>query len=60
MQNYIIKATNLTPSITLKANTGIIEIKGKSIPENSLEFEPVYEWLDAYILELSEKTVALH
>lgn len=49
-------ATNLhiddslkTPSISFAAENGILEIKGKSIPENSLEFyRPVFEWLDSY------------
>ncbi len=38
-----------TPSIIFTAGNGILEIKGKSIPENSLEFyRPVFEWLDNY------------
>ncbi len=58
MENYIIDATNLTPSIGLKTNEGTIELKGKSIPENSLEFyQPVYDWLDAYVETPQEKTI---
>lgn len=38
-----------TPSILLDPNQGIIELKGKSIPENSFGFyEPLYDWLNEY------------
>lgn len=38
-----------TPSILLDPTKGLIELKGKSIPENSFEFyEPLYDWLNEY------------
>ena len=46
-----------TPSVLLDPVQGLIEIKGKSIPENSFEFyDPLYEWLNEYIEEPREKT----
>ena len=38
MDPLIIEESIKTPSITFNPNTGVLEIKGKSIPENSLEF----------------------
>ena len=38
-----------TPSIVFTPDSGILEIRGKSIPENSLEFyKPVFDWLETY------------
>ncbi len=49
MNTLIINDSVKTPSIIFTSENGILEIKGKSIPENSLEFyKPVYEWLDNY------------
>ena len=49
MDPLIIEESVKTPSITFNPITGVLELKGKSIPENSLEFyKPVFEWLDAY------------
>ena len=48
MSNLIIDDSIKTPSIVF-GKSGMFEIKGKSIPENSLEFyKPVFEWLDNY------------
>ena len=49
MADLLINNSVKTPSITFAADNGQLEIKGKSIPENSLEFyRPVFEWLDSY------------
>lgn len=50
--------TNLTPYIMFDAEKGKIELSGRSIPENSLDFyQPVYDWLDEYVNNPNEKTV---
>jgi len=56
-----IEGTPKTPSITLDAQKGVVEIKGRSIPENAVDFfQPVYEWIDKYTLEpLTQTTVNL-
>jgi hypothetical protein len=44
-----IEAGHKTPFISLK-HDGVFQIKGKSIPENSVEFyNPVFTWIDTYI-----------
>ena len=56
MSNLIINDSIKTPSVVFDI-TGILEIKGKSIPENSLEFyRPVFEWLDIYSQSPAPKT----
>ncbi|HKL09379.1 MAG TPA: DUF1987 domain-containing protein [Bacteroidales bacterium] len=49
MESISIEGTPKTPTVDFNADTGIIEIKGRSIPENSIEFyRPLVEWLDDY------------
>jgi SiaC family regulatory phosphoprotein len=62
MEPLIIEAGSKTPFISMKHDTGIIELKGKSIPENSVEFyQPVFKWLDEYTLSPNGKTaVTIH
>lgn len=49
MDNIIIQPSQKTPNINFDSSTGILEISGRSIPENSVEFyRPVLEWLDKY------------
>ena len=56
MSNLIINDSIKTPTVLFDI-TGILEIKGKSIPENSLEFyRPVFEWLDIYSQSPAQKT----
>ncbi len=57
MESLIITATSLTPSIRFES-TGIMEIHGKSIPENSDDFwAPVLNWFKSYINTPAEQTV---
>lgn len=38
-----------TPTINFDESTGVLEVKGRSIPENSVEFyKPLNEWVEAY------------
>ena len=49
MESILRDGTQKTPSIEFDANTGKIEIKGRSIPENSIEFyNPLIAWLEEY------------
>jgi hypothetical protein len=49
MEPLVIEGTPKTPSVKFDAQDGIIEIKGRSIPENSIEFyKPLVEWLEKY------------
>ena len=49
MEPLLIEGTPKTPSIRFEADQGLIEIKGRSIPENSIEFyKPLVDWLEKY------------
>jgi hypothetical protein len=57
MEPIIIEGTSKTPSIRFDSKEGVFEIKGRSIPENSVEFyKPLNEWLDMYMQNPLEKT----
>ncbi len=49
MEPISIEGTPKTPSVKFDAASGNIEIKGRSIPENSIEFyKPLVDWLEEY------------
>lgn len=49
MDSIIIEGTPKTPTVNFDATKGIVEIKGRSIPENAIEFyKPLVDWLDSY------------
>ncbi len=50
MDNLNIDATKCTPGIQADSESGTIEIRGKSYPENPLEFyQPLLDWVDKYL-----------
>jgi len=49
MNNLVIEGSKQTPKVEFIASSGILEISGRSIPENTFEFfNPVLLWLDEY------------
>ena len=49
MEPIIIEGTPKTPTVKFDSTEGVFEIKGRSIPENSVEFyKPLVDWLDSY------------
>jgi len=49
MEALLIEGTAKTPNVKFEAEQGFIEIKGRSIPENSIEFyKPLVDWLEDY------------
>lgn len=49
MVTFSKEGTPKTPEINFIAEQGLLEIKGKSIPENSIEFyKPLLDWIDEY------------
>jgi hypothetical protein len=49
MENLILEGSAKTPSIKFDAANGVLELKGRSIPENSVEFyKPLNDWIDTY------------
>ncbi len=50
MENLTIAATKATPSVYFNVNSGILEIKGRSIPENSIAFyDPIHNHIKNYL-----------
>lgn len=49
MENLNLEGSAKTPSVHFDATNGTLELKGRSIPENSVEFyKPLNDWIDAY------------
>ena len=58
MNNIKMEGTAKTPDLSFDANTGVFDIKGRSIPENSVEFyKPILEWIDEYTKQTQPKTI---
>ena len=57
MEPISIEGTPKTPTVNFNAEKGLVEIKGRSIPENSIEFyKPLVDWLEQYLSGPKEKT----
>ncbi|PWH81561.1 DUF1987 domain-containing protein [Brumimicrobium oceani] len=49
MENINLEATPKTPRVTFSFEKGNLELLGRSIPENSVEFyEPLNNWIASY------------
>ena len=50
MEKYSINGTPNTPNINFDLDNGVLNISGRSIPENSIEFyNPLFSALDTYL-----------
>jgi hypothetical protein len=57
MDDIKIKGTPKTPTVNFIKEEGKLEIKGRSIPENSIEFyKPLIDWIEHYSASPSDKT----
>lgn len=57
MENINIEGTPKTPTIDFNAESGVMLIKGRSIPENSIDFyKPLFEWIDTYAGEAKDSS----
>lgn len=57
MENLKLDGSAKTPSIDFNAETGVLELQGRSIPENSVEFyKPINEWIETYGANPQSKT----
>jgi len=57
MEKLLIAGTPKTPEVLFDGESGILEIKGRSIPENSIEFyKPMVDWLENYSQNPKNKT----
>ncbi len=51
MESISLEGSSHSPTIYCNANTGLIEIKGRSIMPNAVEFyKPIIDWLTAHSL----------
>ncbi len=58
MENFHIDGSAKTPTINFDGETGVLEFKGRSIPENSVEFyAPINEWLENYKASPRKSTI---
>ena len=58
MDNIFIEGSKQTPEIKFIAESGELEIKGRSIPENTFDFfNPVLIWLEEYAKNPAKKTI---
>ncbi len=49
MSAFILEGSPKTPTVLFDDATGRLELKGRSIPENSIEFyKPMIDWIDQY------------
>lgn len=52
-----IEGTPKTPTVYFDADSGVLEIKGRSIPENAVEFyKPLVDWIGSYGDNAKDKT----
>lgn len=57
MEKLIFESTSETPYIHFNNESGLMEIKGRSIPNNPDEFwAPVLSWFDSYLINPAEVT----
>jgi hypothetical protein len=58
MDAILIEGTPKTPDVSFDHSDGALLLKGRSIPENSIEFyKPLVEWLENYSSSPQQKTV---
>jgi hypothetical protein len=58
METLSLQGSPKTPTVEMNAESGVIEIKGRSIPENSIDFyRPIVDWLDKYSESPANETV---
>lgn len=49
MENLNLVASPKTPLVNFNCTDGVLELRGRSIPENSIEFyQPLNDWIDSY------------
>lgn len=57
MDALIIDPSNTTPTVRFDAATGVMQLSGRSTPENSVEFyKRLLDWLDEYGQKPCSKT----
>ena len=61
MDDLRLEATKSSPFISFDTQRGVLEIKGKSYPENAAKFyAPVFEWVSAYLNSDDDRIVEVN
>jgi hypothetical protein len=61
MENLIIKETKYTPEVNFNTSEGILNIKGNSYPENTLEFyDPILNLMENFFSKTKNKDITLN
>jgi hypothetical protein len=49
MDSLYIKGTNLHPEVNFNSKTGVLELRGRSLPEQVLSlYQPILKWIEDY------------
>lgn len=57
MEKIVLKGTFETPSIILDSEEGLIELSGRSLPEDTVHFyRPVLSWVEKFLQKPSART----
>lgn len=60
MESYFVNSTPQTPLIHFDGNSGVMEIKGRSIPDQPDDFWiPALNWFESYLLNPNQKTIVM-
>lgn len=58
IENLLVEGTVKTPTVVLDADAGVLLIRGRSIPENTIDFfSPINNWVDSYCAIPKDKTI---
>ena len=59
MENFKMEKTKYTPDVDFNGQSGVLNITGKSYPENTFEmYRPITQWVKDYFRETkNEKTI---
>lgn len=58
MEKLVLESSPYTPFVAFDACTGVMEIKGRAIPEQADQFwMPIISWFDNYVCEPANQTV---
>ena len=61
MENLIIKETKYTPEVNFNTSAGILNIKGNSYPENTLEFyDPILNLMENFFKKTQKRDISLN
>jgi len=61
MEKLVIEATKYTPEVNFDCEKHLLEIKGKSYPENtSVFYKPVFEWLEKYLQQAGDEEISVN